>query len=224
MSAKLFFTNPNSYLRLIEWVFALIAFATAASLNKNAWGYVESSTAMVSGDAAQQWDGYPSYVGFMIFTGVTGWLLTMIFFGLYGTPKLQNARMLQADLAVSFIWTVFFLAAASAMAAKVDNHCGSLFVVDLSSSGTTCNGTVDQAANSTNCAVSSNSGWCNTYKASVAFGFLSFIFWLISLGIAFIYFRKGPRAAQYQKQDLQMGGFGFGAPAGFGNPNSSAQV
>ena len=202
-------------------MFALIAFATAASLNGKAWGYLGTATANTNqinvGDAPVQWNGYPSYVGFMIFTGVTGWLLCMIFFGLYGTPKLQNARMLQADLAVSAIWTIFFLSAFAAMTAKLDGHCGQLFDVALSVNGTTQNGTI-----------TSNGSWCNTYKASIAFGFLSFFFWLISLVIAFLHFRKGPRTAQYQKQDLQMGGFGFGSTTGYstgtGNMASSAAV
>ncbi|KNC97409.1 uncharacterized protein SPPG_07333 [Spizellomyces punctatus DAOM BR117] len=91
--------QPATILRILEWFFAVISFSTIASYGKAATGTSEG--------------------GFMIFTGVVAWLLTMVFLAVYilRPPQLSGRVWAYFEVAVSAIWVVFWFSASIAVAA-----------------------------------------------------------------------------------------------------------
>ncbi|TPX34664.1 hypothetical protein SmJEL517_g02706 [Synchytrium microbalum] len=96
--------SPRFILRAVEWLFALIAFSTAASYT--GFSYISGA------------------IGFMIFVGVLAWLLDMAFMALYIFRPNAGRSVHFVELIISALWTFFWFAAWVAMAAQ--NLCGGL--------------------------------------------------------------------------------------------------
>ncbi|KAJ3163668.1 hypothetical protein HDU86_000259 [Geranomyces michiganensis] len=97
--------EPRLLVRAVEWLFALIAFSAAAHYGTK--------------------NGSP--VGFLVFVGVTAWLLTMaILVAAVVRPHLiANRPYFYAETAVSGVWTVFWFAGSVALAVdKCFTNCG----------------------------------------------------------------------------------------------------
>ncbi|KAI9102049.1 membrane-associating domain-containing protein [Phlyctochytrium arcticum] len=96
--------HPRTILRIIEWFFAVIAFSTIAE--------------------------YPHFdaISFMLFVGVVGWLLTMVFLAVYIFRPIQTQGRVYAyaELVITAIWVVFWFAASVAVAALGCPACGNL--------------------------------------------------------------------------------------------------
>lgn len=90
-----FFFQPRVILRMLEWFFALIAFATIASLHVTGWS---------RGD-------------FAIFVGVVSWVISMLLLFNYALGLFINKGMLYFEFGFSVLWIIFWFAAATALAA-----------------------------------------------------------------------------------------------------------
>lgn len=91
-----FFFKPRVILRMLEWFFALIAFATLASLN-----------------GVRYWDRGQ----FAIFTGVVSWVISMFLLINYAFG-FRNKPIAWFELIFSAIWVILWFAAATALAVE----------------------------------------------------------------------------------------------------------
>eukprot|EP00878_Enallax_costatus_P022824 GHUV01024248.1.p1 GENE.GHUV01024248.1~~GHUV01024248.1.p1 ORF type:complete len:177 (+),score=47.95 GHUV01024248.1:32-532(+) len=136
-------------LRLAQIVFALIAFAAAASLNQN-WPSLDMSII--------------SAVRFMVFTGVTAFLLAIFYAIVCCVEGLKRTFSGLVEVLVNGLWVVFWLAAAASFAAY--QPCK---VKDF-----------DWRYNR-----------CDVFIAAQAFAWLSWLMWIASLAISIIEMRRG---------------------------------
>ncbi len=139
------FSEPRGLIRLLQFIFAIFAFATACnggsdlsiSDNNNnqiitaSWSYpydlsttpIETNLTELQNDLSQSNDIKPS-AQFFVFTGVTAMLLALGFTILYVFMDLQyrnDERLPIGDLIVTLIWTIFWIAGSSAWAQGVTN-------------------------------------------------------------------------------------------------------
>ena len=128
----------------LQVVFALIAFAVAAWLNNNAVGIP-----------------YPQ-VRFMIFTGVTAFLLALFYSVVSCVEGLQRTFWGIIEVVINALWVIFWMAGAGSFAAY---------------SG--CKPDI-QAMNE-----------CDKLYASQAFAWLSWLLWIGSLVISVVDWRRG---------------------------------
>lgn len=89
------YSSPKFILRVIEIVFAIVAFSTAAN---------SFATAV-------------SPAGFMIFTGVVAFLLAAFFAFAYTRSSLNAKVVGKPELAINALWILFWFSASVAMAA-----------------------------------------------------------------------------------------------------------
>eukprot|EP00879_Flechtneria_rotunda_P010030 GHRR01010486.1.p1 GENE.GHRR01010486.1~~GHRR01010486.1.p1 ORF type:complete len:164 (+),score=32.30 GHRR01010486.1:217-708(+) len=133
-------------LRVLQVVFALIAFASAASLY--------NSYALRA-----------SYVQFMVFTGVTAFLLAIFYAIVTCVEGLKRTFSGVIEVLVNAIWVVFWLAAAGSFAAWAECRPSNVDTRTFTK--------------------------CDVFLASEAFGWLSWFLWAGSLIISVVEMRRG---------------------------------
>eukprot|EP00887_Chlorella_sp_A99_P000873 scaffold5.g873.t1 len=103
-----------------------------------------------------------SYINFMIFTGVTAMVICLFYMAIYFTGV--TAVRGGVEFIIDVIWSIFWLSAAAALAAKINSYSGTYF-----------------AADGNQYALSVPSDW----KASDAFAWMSWILWMVSAVLSF---------------------------------------
>lgn len=127
-------------------LFALVAFASAAYL---------------------QTKGFRSpLVNFVVFTGVVGWLLAMLYAVVSCVEGLQRTFWGIVEVATSALWVVFWLAAAAAL-------------------------TADRRCKPSQLSTATPFTECNAWLAATAFAWMSLLLWIPSLGMAVVEWRRG---------------------------------
>lgn len=134
------------HLCVLQIIFALIAFAAAASLY-NTHGYKYS------------------FVQFMVFTGVMGFLIAIFYAIVHCVEGLRRTFSGVVEVFVSALWVIFWLAAAASFAAYMPCKYKDADMGDISK--------------------------CDLFLASQAFGWLSWLLWMGSLLFAIIDMRQG---------------------------------
>jgi hypothetical protein len=141
----LLISEPRGLIRLLQFIFAIFAFATACnggsnlSINDNnnnplitaSWSYPFDLTTTPIVTNLNQTQDYLSLSNdvkpsaqFFVFTGVTSMLLSLAFLILYVFMDRQyrnDERLPVGDLIVTLIWTIFWIAGSSAWAQGVTN-------------------------------------------------------------------------------------------------------
>jgi hypothetical protein len=134
-------------LRVVEILFALIAFAAAASLYNKYEGYKAS------------------FVQFMVFTGVMGFLIAIFYAIVCCVEGLKRTFSGLLEVIVNTLWVIFWLAAAASFAAYQPCKLKDADWVKVSK--------------------------CDVFLASQAFAWLSWFLWMGSLWISVIEMRNG---------------------------------
>ncbi|CAF1397616.1 unnamed protein product [Adineta ricciae] len=230
------FKEPRGLIRLLQFLFAIFAFATACngssslviqySSTKTAqadWSYpynLQNSDITIGNSSinlSASNDIKPS-AEFFVFTGVTAMLLSLAFAVMYVLMDRQyrnDERFPIIDLVITVIWTIFWIAGSSAWAQGVTNI----------RSLTSYDNVVQQfpACGSLGCSQSQSGTYANII-VSVIFGFLNFFLWACC--IWFVYketrFFKS-RTAQQQPQ--QQNNFSnIGAPSMYPPPTAQTQM
>jgi hypothetical protein len=141
---KILFLEPRGFIRLLQFIFAIFAFATACNGNSSttvnafalpnaistSWSYpynLKNTQIQTPNDNSQTLsnanDVQPS-AQFFVFTGVTAMLLSFAFAVVYVVLDRQyrnDERIPIADLVVTIVWAIFWLAGSSAWAQGVNN-------------------------------------------------------------------------------------------------------
>ncbi|KAI8472670.1 MAG: membrane-associating domain-containing protein [Monoraphidium minutum] len=133
-------------LRIIHAVFALIAFAASAYVQSK--GHVEPR------------------INFMVFVGVTAWLISMFYAIVSCSEGLQRTFWGAVEVGVNTVWVVFWLAAGAAYAAYAKCKPSQ---IDLDTPF----------------------AYCNAILASEAFAWMSFLLWVPSLALSVVDMRRG---------------------------------
>lgn len=140
-------------LRVTEVIFALIAFSAAGwLLNTGATG--DSDFGLLK----------HSSVAFMVFTGVTAFLIAALYSFSFCVAKLQSTLWGIVEVVINAIWVVFWLAAAASFAAEPACKPSSIY---------------------------SGNSICNAFLASQAFAWLSWFLWIASLVFSILDWRSG---------------------------------
>lgn len=134
-------------LRIVEIVFALIAFAAAASLYN---GYEDYKV---------------SFVQFMVFTGVMGFLIAIFYAIVCCVEGLKRTFSGLLEVMVNALWVIFWLAAAASFAAYQPCKIKDADYAKITK--------------------------CDVFLASQAFAWLSWFLWIGSLMISVIDMRNG---------------------------------
>lgn len=137
-------------LRIAQFICALVAFSAA--------GYL-----LQKGITSSQ-------LGFMTFTGVTGWLITMAYLAVFCLPSLGRLLGGYVELGVAALYALFFMAASAAVT-NIRPLCEPL------------------------AAIADNS--CNAFRTSEAFGWISFFLWSASVAIAVLDIKQGGASGVY---------------------------
>lgn len=211
------FKEPRGLIRLLQFIFAIFAFATACNGSS-------SMTIQQNGDdvATAQWS-YPYNLKdtpvenknssdvktlsgtnnikpsaeFFVFTGVTSMLLSLAFAIIYVIMDRQyrnDERFPIVDLIITVIWTIFWIAGSSAWAQGVSNIRSQTSYDNVVRLVPVC------TASSSTCAQNDAGTYANIIVSAI-FGFLNFFLWACT--IWFVYketkFFKS-RTAQQQPQ------------------------
>jgi len=211
------FKEPRGLIRLLQFLFAIFAFATACngsssvSLTRNAkpndvisasWSYpynlknsliqTDSGTAPSISDTN---DIKPS-AEFFVFTGVTSMLLSLAFIVAYVLLDRQyrnDERLPIADLVITVIWAIFWIAGSAAWAKGVSNIRSQTDTDVIAQRSGRCDTAMP--------CVASTSGTYANIIVSVIFGFLNFVLWA---GCAWFVYKETKffknRTAQEQPQ------------------------
>lgn len=134
-------------LRLVQALLALVAFAASAYLQTQ--GY--------------KWPN----INFMVFTGVTGWLIAMLYTAVTCVEALQKVLMGIVEVVITAVWCIFWMAAAASFAAYAPCKSPTQLDTENPFSG------------------------CNAFLASQAFAWMSLLLWIASLAIAVVDTRRG---------------------------------
>lgn len=138
-------TEPRGLIRLLQFIFAIFAFATACSGSSSvsikyngppegninaSWSYpynlkdtqirIPNDTQLKVSDS----NDIKSSAEFFVFTGVTSMILTLIFVIIYiflDQRYRNDGRIPLVDFTITIIWTIFWLAGSSAWAQGVSN-------------------------------------------------------------------------------------------------------
>lgn len=140
-------------LRIMQVIFALISFASAASLFNS-------------------WTLRASYVQFMVFVGVTAFILGIFYAAVSCAEGLQptfSGNII--EIAVNTLWVIFWLAAAASFASYAPCSPKQIKVLEFS--------------------------FCDVFLASEAFAWLSWFLWIASLILAVVEMRRGGGAKRY---------------------------
>jgi hypothetical protein len=105
------------------------------------------------------------HINFMVFVGVTGWLIAMFYAIVSCAEGLQRFFWGIVEVAVTGLWVLFWMAGSAAFAA--DQRCKIDDILDPFTSV------------------------CKTFVASEAFGWMSFLTWIPSLALAIVDWRRG---------------------------------
>ncbi|CAF4185677.1 unnamed protein product, partial [Rotaria sp. Silwood2] len=210
---------PRGLIRLLQFIFAIFAFATAC----NGSSYLIIKKGSDTGAVNVSWS-YPYKLQdtqintnlnknqstlstsnsikpsaeFFVFTGVTAMLISLVFLVLYiVTDRLYryNERIPIIDFLLIIIWTIFWIAGSSAWAHGVSNirsQTSFNYVYNL----------VPDCSADPQCEEYESGTYANI-TVSVIFGFLNFLLWLGSMW--FVYketkFFKSRTAQQYPQQN-----------------------
>jgi len=188
------FKEPRGFIRFLQFIFAIFAFATACNGGSNlsvtdgsnnlvisaSWSYPYSlqdtqiltklSNTSVYLSASN--DVKPS-AEFFVFTGVTSMLLSLGFLVLYifmDRLYRNDERFPIIDFVITLIWTIFWIASSSAWAQGVSN-IRSVTSIDYLTNQLGC-------TSGTPPCVNTDSGTYANVTVSVIFGFLNFFLWL----------------------------------------------
>ncbi|CAF0819472.1 unnamed protein product [Rotaria sordida] len=245
MTANLrIFTEPRGLIRLLQFIFAIFAFATACSGSSSvllsnsrnnsisaSWSYPYNlkNTQIISDNKPEKPissanDIKPS-AEFFVFTGVTSMLLSLgfaIVYVLMDQRYRNDERLPLIDFIVILIWSIFWIAGSAAWAKGVSNIRTQTSWESIAKRSDFCSE-----------ALSCKEVYSGTYGSiivSVIFGFLNFILWAGSAW--FVYketrlFKSGTAQQQQQQESSeQPSNFSnFGAPtiqqqSGIRSPNS----
>jgi hypothetical protein len=212
------FKEPRGLIRLLQFIFAIFAFATACNgsssllitqgTNNDAidasWSYpyhLEDTPIGGSLNTSQNTlsnanDIKPS-AEFFVFTGVTSMLLALAFAVIYVLLDRQyrnDERFPIIDLVVTLIWTVFWIAGSAAWAQGVSNIRSQTDWKNVADRSRIC-------PDYSQCTQQFSGTYANII-VSVIFGFLNFILWLGSVWFVFkeTKFFKNRTAQQQQQQ------------------------
>jgi occludin/MAL family lipid-associated protein len=185
-----FVLEPRGLIRLLQFIFAIFAFATACTGGSNLsindknnnqianveWDYpydLRSSTIntnYTSPDAVSNSNSIKPSAEFFVFTGVTSMLLSLAFTIIYVLMNRQyhnDERIPIIDFVLTLIWTIFWIAGSSAWAQGVSDirtQTSYDYVSDL----------IDVCNNATTAAI------CDNYDCKlfvISFFSISFIFY-----------------------------------------------
>lgn len=132
-------------LRSLQVLFALIAFAASAYLQ-------------TKGERAPK-------INFMVFTGVTAWLISILYIVVSFREGLQRVFMGIVEVVVSSLWLLFFLAAAASYTAFAECRIKDVQLREFTE--------------------------CNAFLTSEATAWLSVLVWAPSVALAVIDLRNG---------------------------------
>ncbi|CAF1004749.1 unnamed protein product [Adineta steineri] len=231
------FKEPRGLIRLLQFIFAIFAFATACNgssslyINNTSgqqlatadWSYpynlkntpISYANNTDSGQSLSSSNDIKSSAEFFVFTGVTSMLLSFAFAILYVIMDRQyrnDERFPIVDLFITVIWTIFWIAGSSAWAQGVSN------IRSQTSWSNAAKLLPDCSPNNANCPSGSSGTYANVI-VSVIFGFLNFFLWASC--IWFVYketkFFKS-RTAQQQPQQNNFSNIG---PSGMHQPSNT---
>lgn len=121
--------------------------------------------------------GYKSSdVGFMTFTGVTAFVLAAWYLVVSCSETLQRVFHGVTEVVINAVWSIFFLAASAAIVAQ--HRCKSVHP-------------------------GKSNRVCDTYLASAAFGFMSWLLWLAGIVPAVIEMRSAANSAFHSSSPYQ---------------------
>lgn len=150
---------PCDCCHALQIVFALIAFAAAASLYNSYEGYKVS------------------FVQFMVFTGVMGFLISIFYAIVCCVEGLKRTFSGLIEVMVNALWVIFWLAAAASFAAYQPCKIKDAEFLKFSK--------------------------CDVFLASQAFAWLSWFLWIGSLWISIIDMRNGEGLTGGKQQALR---------------------
>ena len=137
--------EPRGLIRLLQFIFAIFAFATACTGSSSvsirykgppegnintSWSYpynlkdAKIQTPNDTGRTVSDSNDIKSSAEFFVFTGVTSMLLTLVFLIIYiflDQRYRNDSRIPLVDFTITIIWTIFWLAGSSAWAQGVSN-------------------------------------------------------------------------------------------------------
>ncbi|CAF0952696.1 unnamed protein product [Rotaria sordida] len=211
--------EPRGLIRLLQFIFAIFAFATACNgssylyIKKGSddkavsisWSYpynLQDTQININFNATQNplssSNGIKPSAEFFVFTGVTSMLLSLAFLVLYVvTDRLYryDERIPIIDFILIIIWAIFWIAGSSAWAqgvSSIRSQTSFNYVYTL----------VPECAVDPKCEENESGTYANI-TVSVIFGFLNFLLWLGSMW--FVYketkFFKSQTAQQYPQQN-----------------------
>ena len=105
-------------------------------------------------------------INFCVFTGVTAWLIALLYAAVSCVEGLQRRMWGIVEVAITSLWAVFWLAAAAALTA--DGRC-----------------------KPSQLSTDSPFADCNAFLAAEAFSWMSLLTWLPSLAMAVVEWRRG---------------------------------
>lgn len=125
-----------------------------------------------AGSAFLQTKGFrEAPINFMVFVGVTGWLLAMLYAVVSCVERLQRVLWGVVEVAINGLWVLFWLSGGAAYAA--DGRCKPS-QLDLGTPFTEC----------------------NAFLASEAFAWMSLLMWVPSLALSVVDWRRGEGLGQ----------------------------
>ncbi|CAF1575824.1 unnamed protein product [Rotaria sp. Silwood1] len=212
--------EPRGLIRLLQFIFAIFAFATACNgssyliIRKGSntgaanvsWSYpynLQAATINTGLNTSQPTlsssNNIKPSAEFFVFTGVTSMLISLAFLTLYiVTDRLYrfNENIPIIDFILILIWTIFWIAGSSAWAGGVSNirtQTSFDYVKEL----------ITDCDNNQPVCEEYESGTYTNITVSVIFGFLNFLLWLGSMW--FVYketkFFKSRTAQQYPQEN-----------------------
>ncbi|CAF4373433.1 unnamed protein product, partial [Rotaria sp. Silwood2] len=227
---------PRGLIRLLQFIFAIFAFATACNGSSSVLftSYIENSTISASwsypynlkntpiekttdntelNTISSANDVKPS-AEFFVFTGVTSMLLSLGFSIIYVLMDRQyrsDERFPLIDLIIILIWSIFWIAGSSAWAKGISNIRTQTSWESIAKRSTVC-------PDMTQCPENYSGTYANII-VSVIFGFLNFILWV---GSGWFVYKETKfftnRTAQQQQQQEQQSP--TGQPSNFSNIGS----
>lgn len=212
------FKEPRGLIRLLQFIFAIFAFATACNGGSDlkigtndrtdrvsaSWSYPYNlQDTPINTDLSKKQDQLSKYnsikpsAEFFVFTGVTSMLLTLallLIYVLFDRQYRNDERLPMIDFVLTLIWTIFWIAGSSAWGQGVSDLRTQTDIQRVTELVDGCkNGTTD------NCSDYESGTYANV-TVSVIFGFLNFLFWIAS--VWFVYketrFFKSRNAQQQQ--------------------------
>ncbi|CAF0805975.1 unnamed protein product [Rotaria sp. Silwood1] len=230
------FTEPRGLIRILQFIFAIFAFATACSgsssvmfaNNKDnslitaSWSYpynlkntpiMFTSNNTVLNMISTANDVKPS-AEFFVFTGVTSMLLSLgfaIIYVLMDQRYRNDGRLPLIDLIIILIWSIFWIAGSSAWAKGVSNIRTQTSWENVAQRSGVCPDLAQCPEN--------YSGTYGSIIVSVIFGFLNFILWIGSAWFVYKetkFFTNRTEQQQQQQQQQQPSG----EPSNFTNIGS----